>query len=106
MVGKINFYYDMQNLSQIKKPEDVAKSFESIFYSFLMKEMEKSIQNDHSSFGYNFYFDMFMMQIAQVMADSGQLGLKDFILKAIETYERNLQRGDFGEINKISNKDK
>jgi flagellar protein FlgJ len=35
------------------------------------------------------YIDMFFMQLAQVMADSNQIGLKDYILNAINNYTKN-----------------
>lgn len=104
MTEKINFFYDTQKLYQDKSPQQIAKSFESIFYSFLMKEFSNSLSFNHS-FSYNFYFDMFMMQMAQVIADSGQTKLGDYILKAIESYQQN-QRAEFGEDSTISSKSK
>lgn len=105
MVGRINFYYDLQNLNQIKTPEEAAKAFETIFYSFLMKEMAKSIPSQ-STFSYNFYFDMFMMQMAQVISDSDQTGLKNYILQAIKSYQENLERGNVGKDNTVSDQSK
>lgn len=104
MIERINFFYDTQKLTQEKTPSQVAKSFEAMFYSFFMKEISNSLSSGHS-FSYNFYFDMFMMQMAQVMADSGQLKLGDYILKAIESYQQNQnQRIDVGEDTTVSNK--
>ncbi|MEZ0323934.1 MAG: flagellar biosynthesis protein FlgJ [Hydrogenothermaceae bacterium] len=105
MIGSINFYYDIHNLNQIKTPEEAAKAFETIFYSFLMKEMEKGITSQ-SSFSYNFYFDMFMMQIAQIISDSDQTGLKNYILQAIKSYQENSERGNIGKHNTISEQSK
>lgn len=46
-----------------------------------------------------------MMQMAQVIADSGQTKLGDYILKAIESYQQN-QRAEFGEDSTVSSKSK
>lgn len=106
MIERINFFYDTLRLQQYKTPQDVAKGFESILLSFLMKEMAKSIPIS-SSFSYGFYFDMFMMQMAQVISDSGKTGLSSYISKAIESYQQNqIQRGDVGEVNPISGEGK
>ena len=78
-------YWDVQNLSNIKTPEDAAEAFEAYFLRTLLKEMRKSIPDGlfNTSFASKMYFDMFDMQIAQVMAQSDQLGLKEYILQGI-----------------------
>lgn len=104
MVEKINFFYDTKSIYEKKTPKEVAKSFEAMLYSFLMKEIGKSLSEGHS-FGYSFYFDMFLNQMAQVIADSSQTGLGDYIHKAIEQYQKN-QRVDVGEDNTVLSKGK
>lgn len=106
MLGKMNFFYDTAKIQHLKTPQEVAKGFETIFYSFLMKEMAKTVSTN-SSFSYSFYLDMFMMQMAQVISDSGQTGLSSYISKAIESYQQNQQqRGDVGEFNPVSDQGK
>lgn len=100
MVDRINFFYDTKSLQEVKTPKEVAKSFEAILYSFLMKELGRSLSEGHS-FSYSFYFDMFLNQMAQVLADSGQTGLGEYIQKAIEQYQKN-QKVEIGQDTKVS----
>lgn len=95
MINRVNFFYDISSLQENKTPKEIAKSFEAILYSFLMKELGRSLSEGHS-FSYSFYFDMFLNQMAQVLADSGQTGLGDYIQKAIEEYQKN-QKVEVGE---------
>lgn len=89
-VGRINSYFDLKTIQEAKKPEEVAKNFQTIFLSMVVKEMRKTVpQFSSNDFGSKMYLDMFDMQLAQVMADSDQLGLKDYILNAIKTYNQN-----------------
>lgn len=100
MLDRINFFYDTRSLQVAKDPKEVAKSFESMLYSFLMKELGKPLSESHS-FSYNFYFDMFLNQMAQVLADSGQTGLGDYIQKALEEYLKN-QKVEIGQNTAVS----
>jgi flagellar protein FlgJ len=89
-INRINSYFDLKSIQEAKTPEEVAKNFQTIFLSMLVKEMRKTIpQFSSNDFGSRMYLDMFDMQLAQVMADSDQLGLKDYILNAIKTYTQN-----------------
>lgn len=89
-IGKINSYFDLKTIQEAKTPEEVAKNFQTIFLSMVVKEMRKTIPEFSSKdFGSRMYLDMFDMQLAQVMSDSDQLGLKDYILSAIKVYTQN-----------------
>ncbi|WP_456464461.1 rod-binding protein [Persephonella sp.] len=87
---KIKPYWEIKDLSQIKEPEEVAREFETMFVRILMKEFRKTLDGGifSSSFSYKMYMDMFDMQIAEVIASSDKLGLKQYILDAIKTYEK------------------
>ncbi len=87
---KITPYWDFKSLSQLKKPEDVAKEFETMFVRMLMKEFRKSIPEGlfNSSFSSKMYLDMFDMEISEAVASSDKLGLKSYILNALEAYNR------------------
>lgn len=87
---KITPYWDFKNLSQLKKPEDVAKEFETMFVRMLIKEFRKSIPEGlfNSSFSSKMYLDMFDMEISEAVASSDKLGLKSYILNALEAYNR------------------
>ncbi|WP_457641152.1 rod-binding protein [Persephonella sp.] len=87
---KIRPYWDIKDLSQIKSKEEIAKEFEAIFVRMLMKEFRKSIPEGlfSSSFSSNMYWDMFDMQISEAIASADQLGIKSYILQALESYEK------------------
>ncbi len=87
---KIKPYWEIKDLSQIKEPEEVAREFETMFVRILMKEFRKTLDGGifSSSFSYKMYMDMFDMQIAEAIASSDKLGLKQYILDAIKTYEK------------------
>ncbi len=78
-------YWDVQNLSSIKTAEEAAQAFEAFFIKTILKEFRKSIPEGmfNSSFSSKMYLDMFDMQIAQAIAESDQLGLKEYILQGI-----------------------
>ncbi|WP_028950651.1 rod-binding protein [Sulfurihydrogenibium subterraneum] len=89
-INHINSYFDLKSIQEAKTPEEVAKNFQTIFLSMVVKEMRKTVpQFSSNDFGSRMYLDMFDMQLAQVMADSDQLGLKDYILNAIKSYAQN-----------------
>jgi len=56
----------------------------------ILKEFRKTLDGGifGNSFAYSMNMDMFDMQIAEVIASSGQIGLKQYILNAIETYQK------------------
>ncbi|HHG74838.1 MAG TPA: flagellar biosynthesis protein FlgJ [Persephonella sp.] len=87
---KIKPYWEMKDLSQIKKPEDAAKEFEAMLVRMIMKEFRKTLDGGifSNSFSYKMYMDMFDMQIAEAVASSDSLGLKQYILDALKVYEK------------------
>ncbi len=86
MVDKVNPYWDIQNISQIKTVDKAAEAFEAFFVRIMMKEFRKSIPEGmfNTSFGSKMYMDMFDMQVSQLIASSDQLKLKEFILESIQ----------------------
>ncbi len=78
-------YWDIQNLNNIKTPEEAVKSFEAYFIKTILKELRKSIPDGlfNTSFSSKMYLDMFDMQIAQTIAESDQLGLKEYLLQGL-----------------------
>ncbi|MBK3332481.1 flagellar biosynthesis protein FlgJ [Persephonella atlantica] len=87
---KIRPYWDVKDISQINSAEEVAKEFEAIFVRMILKEFRKSLNGGifSNSFAYKMYTDMFDMQIAEAVSSSDKLGLKQYIMNAIKTYQR------------------
>ncbi len=87
---KINPYWDIKDIRQIKKPEEVSKEFEAMFVRMILKEFRKSIPEGlfNTSFSSKMYWDMFDMQISEVVSSSDQLGLKAYIQEALKAYNR------------------
>ncbi len=89
---KIDTYWDLAQLSTVKKLEGAAKAFEEEFVHQLLKEFRKEFE-DSKFFGGSeanrLYFDLFDMQLAKVISDSDQLGIKEYIQKAVKEYEKN-----------------
>ncbi len=81
-------YWDIQKLNEMKTPEEAAEAFEAFFIRVILKEFRKSIPEGlfNSSFSSKMYLDMFDMQIAQAIAQSDQLGLKEYILQSLNQY--------------------
>ena len=75
-------------------PEKVAKDFESVFSSMMLKEMRSSLEPG-SLFGadksdvYGGMFDQFM---GQHMADSGGMGLAKMVREALEHASSTTQK--------------
>ena len=90
---RVDTYWDFAQLSQIKTKQMAAKGFEEEFIHMFLKEVRKSLQRSSSlldnSFSAKMYWDMFDMQLAKTLSDSDQFGLKEYLAKAIETYESN-----------------
>lgn len=86
MIDRVNPYWDVKNLSQIKTADEAAEAFEVFFVRIMMKEFRKSIPEGifNKSFGSKMYMDMFDMQVSQLIASSDQLKLKEFILDSIQ----------------------
>ncbi len=87
---KINPYWDIKDIRQIKKSEEVSKEFEAMFVRMILKEFRKSIPEGifNTSFSSKMYWDMFDMQISEVVSSSDQLGLKAYIQEALKAYNR------------------
>ncbi|EEP61388.1 rod-binding protein [Sulfurihydrogenibium yellowstonense] len=90
VIKPIKSYFDLKSIQESKTPEEVANTFQTIFFEMMLKEMKNGLfEFSSSDFGNKMYMDMFFMQLAQVMADSNQIGLKDYILNAINNYTKN-----------------
>jgi len=90
VIKPIKSYFDLKSIQESKTPEKVANTFQTIFFEMMLKEMKNHLfEFSSSDFGNKMYMDMFFMQLAQVMADSNQIGLKDYILNAINNYTKN-----------------
>jgi Rod binding protein len=89
-IKPIKSYFDLKSIQESKTPEEVANTFQTIFFEMMLKEMKNGLfEFSSSDFGNKMFMDMFFMQLAQVMADSNQIGLKDYILNAINNYTKN-----------------
>jgi flagellar protein FlgJ len=90
IIKPIKSYFDLKSIQESKTPEEVANTFQTIFFEMMLKEMKNGLfEFSSSDFGNKMYMDMFFMQLAQVMADSNQIELKDYILNAINNYTKN-----------------
>ncbi|NPA16869.1 rod-binding protein [Persephonella sp.] len=87
---KIRPYWDVKDISQLREPEEIAKEFEAMFIRMVLKEFRKSLDGGifSNSFSYKMYMDMFDMQIAEAIASSDQIGIKQYVLDAIKAYEK------------------
>ncbi len=89
---KIETYWDLNQLSQIKTKSQALKAFEEEFVHMFLKESRKSIQSidsTHSGFDSKMYWDMFDMQMAKAISDSDALGVKEYMAKALESYQKS-----------------
>jgi flagellar protein FlgJ len=88
---KVNAYWDISSLMEIRKTEDISAEFEKIFIRILLKEMRKSIPDGlfNKSFSSKMYLDMFDMQLTNSIASSDKLELKTFFQNAINSYIKN-----------------
>ncbi len=88
----IDAYWDLAQLSQSKSDSIAAQAFEEQFIHLFLKEVRKEFK-DSSFFGGSFdnrlYFDLFDMQLAHVISQSDQIGIKEYIQEAIKQYEHN-----------------
>jgi len=87
----IKTYWDINNISNIKSLEEASKAFETEFIHIFLKEVRKGMEKGmlSSSFSSKMYLDMFDMQLAKSISDSGKLGIKEYFLEAIKAYEKN-----------------
>ncbi len=91
---KIEAYWDIAQLSQIKTSSMAAKAFEEEFVHMFLKEVRKSMPSGillGESFASRMYLDMVDMQLSQTISDSDALGIKEYIQEAIKTYEKQSQ---------------
>ena len=88
---KVNAYWDISSLMEIRKTEDISAEFEKIFIRILLKEMRKSIPDClfNTSYSSKMYLDMFDMQLTNSIASSDKLELKTFFQNAINSYIKN-----------------
>jgi flagellar protein FlgJ len=88
---KVNSYWDISSLMEIRKTEDISAEFEKIFIRILLKEMRKSIPDGlfNTSYSSKMYLDMFDMQLTNSIASSDKLELKTFFQNAINSYIKN-----------------
>ncbi len=89
---KIETFWDINALSQIKTKNEAAAAFEAEFLHIFLKEVRKSMHQGGflgKSFASKMYLDMFDMQLAKSLSQSDQIGLKEYISNAIETYRKN-----------------
>ncbi len=88
---KIETFWDINAISQIKTAKGAARAFEEEFIHLFLKEVRKGFKSPllGGSFTSKIYFDMFDMQLAKSISDSDSLGIKEYIEKAVESYEKN-----------------
>ncbi|GAB6071967.1 hypothetical protein JCM14244_03440 [Venenivibrio stagnispumantis] len=85
----IQSFFDFKSLQENKNIEKVVEGFESIFAQMIIKEMRKSVEEN--SFSSRMYWDMFDMQLAQIIAQNDGLHLRDYFLNALKAYQSNLK---------------
>ena len=91
---KIDTYWDINALEQIKTSKVAAQAFEEEFVHMLLKEARKTLPKGgmiDESFSSKIYFDMFDMQMAHAISQSDQLRLQEYIVQALEHYKKNSQ---------------
>jgi len=92
MVGKAELakaYWDFNTLEQEKKLKDVSKELEAYFFRIFLKEAEKTVPKGlfNESFASNFYFDMFFMELSEVIAHKDPLHFEEIFEKALKNYQ-------------------
>ena len=91
---KIEAYWDIAKLSQMKTLDRASEAFEEEFVHIFLKEVRKSIPTAPlmgESLASKLYLDMVDMQLAKAISQSDQLGIKEYIQNAIKEYEKNSQ---------------
>jgi flagellar protein FlgJ len=88
---KIEAFWDLNSISEIKNSSMAAKTFEEEFIHFFLKEVRKGLKDPllGNSFASKIYYDMFDMQMAKAISDSGKIGIKEYIQNAVEKYKNN-----------------
>ncbi len=91
---RIDTYWDINALEQIKTSKAAVKAFEEEFVHMLLKEARKTMPKGGKlgeSFSSKIYFDMYDMQIAHAISQSDRVGLQEYIENALEHYKKNSQ---------------
>jgi len=89
---KVDAYWDLAQVSQNKTEAGAAKAFEEEFVHIFLKEVRKEFEKSQffgGSFSNKLYFELFDMQLAKVISDSDQLGIKEYLQEALKKYENN-----------------
>ncbi|SMC09280.1 rod-binding protein [Nitratiruptor tergarcus] len=89
---KVEAYWDIAKLSQIKSSQMATKAFEEEFVHMFLKEVRKTLPQGMllgNSFSSKMYLDMVDMQLAKAISDSDALGIKEYIEAALKEYEKN-----------------
>ena len=83
-------------VSPTAEPEEVARSFEAVFASMLIKEMRNTLSEGlFGSEGSDVFGGLFDLHIGNAMADGQGLGIKDLVRSQLEQQ----QHGTNGSIN-------
>ncbi len=88
---QIQSYWDLAQLSQIKTLNRASEAVEEEFVHLFLKEVRKSLPTAplmSNSFASRLYLDLVDMQLAKTITQSDQLGLKEYIQKAVKEYEK------------------
>jgi len=89
---KVEAYWDLAQLSQVKTGDGAAKALEEEFVHLLLKEMRKEFEHSSlfgGSFAGRIYYSLFDMQLAKIVSDNAELGIKEYIEEAIRKYGQN-----------------
>lgn len=82
--------YNFNNLNPSKRTWKVAREFEAIFTSLLMKSMRKTVFDGGllpKSIGEKIYTDLLDVEYARIISNNASLGLAEQIVKQIESME-------------------
>lgn len=71
-----------------KQLEKAAEEFESIFLQKLLSELSSSSENPFFSPQTKFWEGMYVRQLGEEIAESGGVGLKNYIVNAYKKYVR------------------
>ena len=88
----IKTYWDIAQLSSIKTLNRASKAVEEEFIHLFLKEVRKTLPTAplmSSSFASKMYLDLVDMQLAKSISQSDQLGIKEYIQKAVKEYEKH-----------------
>ncbi|MDW8002885.1 MAG: hypothetical protein RMJ39_09560 [Deltaproteobacteria bacterium] len=69
-----------------KDPKKVARDFEALFLSLILKEMKKTISFSRKSLADSTYWDILFDKVSEYLAQRG-IGLKNLFMTYLETEE-------------------